>query len=60
MRTSDAVSPTVVTGETIFTIIGFLGMYFILGVLYLYLVLREIGQGPGARSSREASIEGVS
>ncbi len=59
MRTSDATSPTVVTGETIFTIIGFLGMYFILGVLFLYLVLREIGHGPGA-APYEASIEGVS
>ena len=60
MRTSDAVSPTVIAGETIFTIIGFVGMYFILGVLYLYLVLREIGQGPGRIPAHEGSIEAVS
>ncbi len=60
MRTNDAVSPTVVSGETIFTIIGFLGTYFILGVLYLYLILREIGQGPGRIPGSEGSIEAVS
>ena len=47
MRTNDAISPTVIPAETIFTIIGFAGMYFLLGVLFLLLVLREIGIGPG-------------
>ncbi|HUA08734.1 MAG TPA: cytochrome ubiquinol oxidase subunit I [Candidatus Acidoferrales bacterium] len=46
MRTSEAVSPTVVNGEVVFTLIGFAGMYFLLGVLFLYLVLREIAVGP--------------
>jgi cytochrome d ubiquinol oxidase subunit I len=46
MRTAQAGSPTVAAGEAIFTLIGFLGMYFLLGVLFLYLVLREIGNGP--------------
>jgi cytochrome d ubiquinol oxidase subunit I len=55
MRTNDAISPTVVPGETIFTTIGFAGMYFLLGVLFLLLVLREIGIGPG---EREASAPG--
>jgi len=46
MRTSAGISPTVVSGEVIFTLIGFAGMYFLLGVLFLYLVLREIAVGP--------------
>ena len=46
MRTTDAASTNVATGETIFTLIGFLGMYFVLGVLFLFLTLREIGVGP--------------
>jgi|SRR5579863_413204 len=46
MRTAEAASPNVAAGETIFTLIGFLGMYFLLGVLFLYLTLREIGKGP--------------
>jgi cytochrome bd-type quinol oxidase subunit 1 len=33
-------------GNVIFTLIGFVGLYFVLGVLFLYLVGREIGHGP--------------
>ncbi len=51
MRTSQANSPTVAAGEAIFTLIGFAGMYFLLGVLFLYLVLREIGLGPSQRTA---------
>jgi cytochrome d ubiquinol oxidase subunit I len=46
MQTARGGSPTVGAGETIFTLIGFAGMYLLLGVLFLYLVLREIGLGP--------------
>jgi cytochrome d ubiquinol oxidase subunit I len=46
MRTAAGASPNVSGGETIFTLIGFAGMYFLLGVLFLYLTLREIGNGP--------------
>jgi cytochrome d ubiquinol oxidase subunit I len=41
MKTQTAASPNVVTGETIFTLIGFVGMYFLLGVLFLLLTLRD-------------------
>lgn len=46
MMTSAAASPTVPAGETLFTLIGFMGMYFVLGILVLYLFLREVGIGP--------------
>ncbi len=46
LRTAAATSPTVAAGETIFTTIGFAGVYFVLGVLFLLLVLREIANGP--------------
>jgi cytochrome d ubiquinol oxidase subunit I len=45
MKTSDAYSQTVASGETLFTLIGFAGMYFLLGVLFLFLVLRQIEEG---------------
>jgi cytochrome bd ubiquinol oxidase subunit I len=61
MKTAQAYSPTVASGETLFTLIGFLGMYFLLGVLFLYLVLREIGIGPsGEHGSATGTIEAVS
>jgi cytochrome bd ubiquinol oxidase subunit I len=46
MRTAEGLSPTVASGEALFTLIGFAGMYFLLGVLFLYLVLHEIAVGP--------------
>ena len=46
LRTAQATSPTVNSGEATFTLIGFAGMYFLLGVLFILLVLREIGRGP--------------
>jgi cytochrome d ubiquinol oxidase subunit I len=46
MKTQSAASPNVVAGETLFTLIGFMGMYFLLGVLFLLLTLRSIGIGP--------------
>ena len=52
MRTARGVSPTVAGGEAVFTLIGFAGMYFLLGVLFLYLVLREIALGPTVRVVR--------
>jgi len=55
MKTADAASPNVAAGETIFTTIGFAGMYFLLGVLWLFLVLREIAEGPGAPAPAEES-----
>jgi cytochrome bd ubiquinol oxidase subunit I len=57
MRTNDGISPTVVPGEAIFTTIGFAGMYFLLGVLFLLLVLREIGIGPGEKEASAPAPE---
>jgi cytochrome bd ubiquinol oxidase subunit I len=45
-RTRDGVSKVVSNGDTIFTLIGFIGLYFVLGLLFLFLVGREIGHGP--------------
>ena len=39
-------SKVVSNGDTIFTLIGFTGLYFVLGLLFLYLVGREISHGP--------------
>lgn len=48
MRTVEGVSPTVSAGNTLFTLLGFMGMYMLLGLLFLFLVMREILHGPGA------------
>ena len=46
MRTADGASPTVHSGTVLFTLIGFTGLYFVLGLLFLFLVSREIAHGP--------------
>lgn len=56
IRTTHAASVNVATGETVFTLIGFAGMYFLLGVLYLLLVLREIGLGPAHDAELAAEV----
>jgi len=49
MRTSAASSPQVSGGDTLFTTLGFSGLYLLLGILFLFLVGREIAGGPQAR-----------
>jgi cytochrome d ubiquinol oxidase subunit I len=51
MKTQAAASPNVVAGEIIFTLIGFAGMYFLLGVLFIVLTLRTIGIGPSEKAA---------
>ncbi len=46
MRMADGVSPTVSSGNTLFTLIGFVGLYLLLGLLFLLLVFKIINQGP--------------
>lgn len=48
LRTAEGGSPTVHGGSTLFTTLGFAGLYLVLGVLFLMLVAREIGHGPRA------------
>ena len=51
MRTADGYSKLVSAGNAMFTLLGFLGMYMVLGILFLFLVRREIEQGPVAEVS---------
>jgi cytochrome d ubiquinol oxidase subunit I len=46
MRTSEGSSPYVSAGNALFTLIGFMGMYMLLGILFLFLVRREVEHGP--------------
>jgi cytochrome d ubiquinol oxidase subunit I len=46
MRTSAATSTNVATGEVVFTLIGYVGLYVLLGFLFTYLVMKIISEGP--------------
>ena len=53
LRTAQGYSPNVSSGEVIFTLLGFTGIYIALGLLFVFLVLKLIAQGP-----EEAQPEG--
>jgi cytochrome d ubiquinol oxidase subunit I len=46
MRTAVGASPRVVAGNVWFTLLGFMGMYVVLSILWLFLIYREIEDGP--------------
>ncbi|MFB3915695.1 MAG: cytochrome ubiquinol oxidase subunit I [Terriglobales bacterium] len=46
MRTSEGYSQRVSAGNGLFTLLGFMGMYTVLSILFLFLVRREIEHGP--------------
>jgi cytochrome d ubiquinol oxidase subunit I len=48
LRTPTGISPQVSAGNAWFTLIGFMGLYLFLGILFLFLVYREIDRGPEA------------
>jgi cytochrome d ubiquinol oxidase subunit I len=47
MRTASGTSERISAGSGMFTLLGFMGLYFVLGLLFLFLVWRDIEQGPG-------------
>ena len=48
LRTPEGTSHLVHPGQTVFTSLGFAGLYFVLGLLFLFLVGREVQAGPAA------------
>jgi cytochrome bd ubiquinol oxidase subunit I len=54
MRTRDGASPLVHPGSALFTLIGFCGLYLVLGLLFAFLIGREIAHGPDAHPPASA------
>ena len=46
LRTEHGFSSHVSAGNALFTLIGFMGMYTVLSVLFLFLIWREVAHGP--------------
>jgi len=46
MRTAAGYSKYVSAGNALFTLLGFMGLYLVLGILFLFLVSRAIAHGP--------------
>lgn len=48
MRVADGSSLNVSAGNVLFTLLGFLGLYFVVGVLFLFIIIKTINRGPAA------------
>ena len=53
MRTSEGYSKYVHEGNGLFTLLGFMGLYAVLGILFLFLMHREIAHGPSAAAATD-------
>jgi len=59
MRTAHGYSTNVSSGNGLFTLIGFMGMYTVLGILFLFLMRREIEHGPTASRPLDPTAPGT-
>ena len=53
MRTQQGFSSNVSTGNGLFSLLGFMGMYTVLSIVFLFLVWHEVTDGPPALSAAE-------
>jgi cytochrome d ubiquinol oxidase subunit I len=54
LRTVHGSSATLSSGNVLFTLLGFMGMYLLLGLLYVVLVVYEALLGPGSGEEKSA------
>ncbi len=59
MRTSEGFSNTVSASNGLFTLIGFMGLYTLLGLLFTVLVYREIDIGPDPKAPAAETASGL-
>jgi cytochrome d ubiquinol oxidase subunit I len=61
MRTRDGASPasSVPAGTGIFTLLGFAGLYLLIGIVYVLLIVRIVARGPDEGEPAEAAAETV-
>jgi len=54
MKTQEGFSSNVSAGNGLFTLLGFMGMYTVLSILFIILIWREIGHGPDFLSNKDS------
>jgi cytochrome d ubiquinol oxidase subunit I len=57
MRTMQGASPRVSAGNGLFSLLGFMGLYLLLGILFLFMIWREVEHGP--KVSPKAVLEAM-
>jgi cytochrome bd ubiquinol oxidase subunit I len=56
MRTAEGYSEHVSTGNAGFTLLGFMGMYAFISILFLFMMFRIIGAGPRLESAAQTQV----
>jgi cytochrome bd ubiquinol oxidase subunit I len=56
IRTTDGSSPLVSSANILFTTLGFAGMYTIMSLLYMVVMIKEVGHGPEATPDISGAI----
>ena len=56
LRTAAGYSPHVSSGNSLFTLLGFLGMYSVLSILWVVIVYRVIQQGPNMPKNNNETL----
>src|SRR3989440_6721603 len=59
LRTISGSSPVLSSGNVLFTLIGFVGMYVLLGLFYVVLVVYEALRGPVQKEEGPQEVEGL-
>jgi cytochrome d ubiquinol oxidase subunit I len=57
MRTSTGYSKYVDAGNGLFTLLGFMGLYTLLAILFIFLISRAIGRGPIDQTPAEVTAQ---
>jgi cytochrome bd ubiquinol oxidase subunit I len=58
-RTKDGPSPLLSAGNVAFSTLGFMGLYMVVGMLFLYMVMRAIHEGPAPAEAGAARPGGA-
>jgi cytochrome d ubiquinol oxidase subunit I len=56
LRTEDGYSTNVSSGNGLFTLLGFMGLYAVLAIFFLFLMHREIDHGPGGEPVNNGAV----
>ena len=57
LKTNAGYSANVSAGNGLFTLLGFMGMYTVLSILFIILMWREVAHGPALLSQRQVTLE---
>lgn len=57
LRTPEGYSINVNAANSLFTLLGYMGLYLVLGILFIFIMQREIGDGPAPAGRHSTEFE---